>query len=232
MRRRPIGGLRWAFLAGVAAAVGVGPVVGQPLPDRLPLASPAPDSFLVRFETTKGSVTIKARRAWSPHGVDRLYHLASSRFYDGGVIYRVGETKSYPGGLVVQFGLSNDSLVNEAWLKTGIPDEPVRTPHRRGTVMFARDGPRSRTIELAVDLSPNSGLDTVNYQGVVGFPPIGEVVSGLENLDRLNRRYGNDPMERIDSIQRSGRRYLDRVFPGLDRVVRVSVTTTWPPRRP
>ena len=51
-----------------------GRAAAQILPDRLPLAAPAPDSFLVRFETTKGTVIIKARRAWSPLGVDRLYH--------------------------------------------------------------------------------------------------------------------------------------------------------------
>jgi cyclophilin family peptidyl-prolyl cis-trans isomerase len=214
----------------LAASPGLG--VGQVLPDRLPLAQPAPDSFLVRLATTKGAVVIKARRSWSPLGVDRLYHLASNGFYDGAVIYRVGSTKSYPGGLVVQFGLTDDSAANRAWSRTGIPDEPVRIPHRRGTVMFARGGPNTRTIELAIDLSPNSGLDTVHYQGVVGFPPIGEVVEGISRLDSLNRRYGNAPIELIDSIANGGRRYLDRKFPGLDRVITASVPTSWPPRRP
>jgi cyclophilin family peptidyl-prolyl cis-trans isomerase len=216
-------------LAFTVALLGLsGRAAGQVLPDRLPLASPAPDSFLVRFETTKGVVVIKARRAWSPLGVDRLYHLASHAFYDGAVIYRVGGTKSYPGGMVVQFGMTNDSAVNRAWSKTGIADEPVRTPHRRGTVMFARDGPNTRTIELAFDLSPNGGLDSVHYQGVVGFPPIAEVVEGIRVLDSLNRRHGNAPIEHMDSIANGGRKYLDRAFPGLDRVLTVSVPTTWP----
>ncbi len=206
------------------------PAAAQVLPSKLPLASPAPDSFLVRFETTKGNVTIKARRSWSPLGVDRLYHLANNRFYDGDVIYRVGETKSYPGGLVVQFGVGNDSAVNRAWSKTGIADEPVRTRHRRGTVMFARGGPNTRTVELAIDLSPNSGLDTVHYQGVVGFPTLGEVVEGMSVLDSLHRRHGNAPIEHMDSIGAGGRTYLDRAFPGLDRILRVSVPTTWPKR--
>jgi cyclophilin family peptidyl-prolyl cis-trans isomerase len=227
--RRPS---RWSLglvLARLTALAG--PVPAQSLPSRLPLATPAPDSFLVRFETTKGAVLIQARRAWSPLGVDRLFHLASSGFYDGAVIYRVGGTKSYPGGLVVQFGLTNDSAVNRAWSKSGIADEPVRTPHRRGTVMFARDGPNTRTIELAFDLSPNGGLDTVHYQGVVGFPPIAEVVQGITVLDSLNRRYDNQPIEHMDSITVGGRRYLDRAFPGLDRVVRVTVVKTWPASR-
>jgi hypothetical protein len=130
--------------------------------------------------------------------------------------------------MVVQFGYGNDSLTNRAWMAKGIPDEPVVTPHRRGTVMLARDGPNTRSVELAIDLSPNSGLDTVHYQGVVGFPPIAEVTDGWAALDSLNRRYGNTPIEQMDSIIAGGRRYLDRKFPGLDRILRVSVPTEWP----
>src|SRR5213592_4723948 len=119
---------------GLALGFGMvaGPVGAQALPSKLPLKTPAPDSFLVALETTKGRVVIKAHRSWSPLGVDRLYHLAGSGFYNGGVIYRVGPTKSYPGGFVVQFGLSNDSAVNRAWKVSGIPDEPLREHHRRG----------------------------------------------------------------------------------------------------
>lgn len=207
-----------------------GALRAQPLPTELRLDRPAPDSFYVTFETTRGPVVLLAHRVWSPLGVDRLYHLASSGYYRGAVIYRVGPTASYPGGFVVQFGLSNDSAVNRAWRNTGIPDEPVREPHRRGTVMFARGGPDTRTVELAIDLSPNSGLDTVQYQGVTGFPPIAEVVEGMEALDALERRYGNDPLQHEDSIMAGGRRYLDRAYPGLDRIRDVRVSRTRPRR--
>lgn len=213
------------LVAGIlAAAPGL---QAQPLPGQLPLGAPAPDSFLVSLETTRGAVVIKARRFWSPLGADRLYQLAANRFYDGSVIYRVGPTASYPGGFVVQFGMSNDSSVNRAWSATGIPDEPVTVPHRRGMVMFARDGPHTRTIELAIDLSTNSGLDTVLYKGARGFPPVGEVISGMSALDSLNRRYGNAPIQHEDSIALLGQRYLDRVFPGLDRIRRVWISAEW-----
>lgn len=207
--------------------LGAAPLTAQPLPSGLPLDTPAPDSFLVVFETTKGPFTIMARRAWAPLGVDRLYHLAGSGYYDGTVIFRVGPTASYPGGMVVQFGLTNDSTVNAAWSKAGIDDEPVRVGHRRGMVMLARGGPRTRSNQLAIDLSPNTGLDTVSSNGVVGFPPIAEVVEGMEVLDRLERRHGNGPTARQDSIAAKGREYLDRVFPGLDAIVRGRVAKEW-----
>ena len=218
----PEGRLGWLW-SGLLAFLLAPPLAAQPLPSDLPLDATAPDSVLVVFQTTKGDVTIKARRAWSPLAVDRLYHLARSGYYDGCVIFRVGPTASYPGGMVVQFGLTNDSTVNRAWAQAGIDDEPVKVGHRRGMVMLARGGPRTRSNQLAIDLTPNTGLDTVSSNGVIGFPPIAEVVEGMEVLDRLERRHGNGPTARQDSISAKGREYLDRVFPGLDRIVKVAV---------
>jgi cyclophilin family peptidyl-prolyl cis-trans isomerase len=200
----------------------------QPLPSALPLAAAGPDSFLVEFATTKGKFMVRARRAWSPLGADRLHHLARAGYYDGVVIYRVGPTASYEGGFVVQFGIGNDSTVNAAWGETGIDDEPVRAPHGRGRIYFARGGPRTRSVELALDLTANSPLDTVRYEGVIGFPPIGEVVAGMSVLDSLNRQYGNTVFEHWDSVSTRGRAYLDRAYPGLDRIDSARVVRTWP----
>ena len=71
------------------------------LPADLPLASAAPDSFVAEFRTTKGAFRMKARRVWSPLGVDRLYHLVEGPYFDGLTVYRVGPTKSVQGGRVV-----------------------------------------------------------------------------------------------------------------------------------
>lgn len=198
-------------------------VAAQPLPDDLPIDAPAPDTFRVRFETTKGPFVVEARRAWSPLGVDRFYHLARAGYYDGVVIFRVGETSSTPGGRVAQFGLHNDAAVNAAWADAGIPDEPVRHTNARGTVIFARAGPRTRTTQLAFNLTHNPGLDSVAYEGIVGFSPIAEVVEGLEVWDAFYAAHGNAPAARQDSIAAHGRAYLDRAFPGLDRILRVEV---------
>jgi peptidyl-prolyl cis-trans isomerase A (cyclophilin A) len=203
------------------------PAAGQVLPATVTLDAPAPDSFDITFETTKGTVVLRGHRDWSPLGAARLYHLALAGYYDGAMFYRVGPTASYPGGRVIQFGLANDAASNIAWQATGLADEPVREPHRRGTVGFARDGANSRTVELAIDLAPNSGLDTVSYNGVVGFPPVAEVIEGLPALDRLHGAHGNAPMEDYDSIMASGRAFLDRRYPGLDRVVTARVTRAW-----
>jgi peptidyl-prolyl cis-trans isomerase A (cyclophilin A) len=71
----------------------------------------APDYFQARFETTKGHFDIEARREWAPTGVDRLYQLIKSGFYQDIALFRV--VPDY----VVQFGIHNDSTLNRAWRK-------------------------------------------------------------------------------------------------------------------
>src|SRR3970040_2790020 len=57
----------------------------------------APDSFDVEMVTTKGTLLVRARRAWSPHGVDRFYALVRNRYFDS------------------QFGIHGDPAVSAAW---------------------------------------------------------------------------------------------------------------------
>ena len=200
------------------------------MPSDLPLGAAGPDSLVAVFEPTKGSFSMIAKRAWSPLGVDRLYHLVKGRYFDGLTIYRVGETKSVAGGRVVQFGQANDTTVIRAWDRATIPDEPVVWPHRPGAVGFARGGPGTRTVEIAIATNAIPALDTVNYLGVVGFPVIAEVTHGLDVLGRLEGRYGNAPIEN-DSLTILGGEYLRRAFPGLDGIVRARITKEWRGRR-
>jgi peptidyl-prolyl cis-trans isomerase A (cyclophilin A) len=199
---------------------------GLVLPQDAALTEAAPDSFLAEFQTSKGNFTAKARRAWAPLGVDRFYHLVKSGYFGGLTIYRVGPTLSVKGGRVVQFGQSGDTAVARAWEKATIADEPVVRAHRRGSVNFARGGPSTRTVEIAITTNEAAALDTVNYMGVVGFPSVAEVERGLDVLDRLNGQYGNAPIQN-DSLSILGGEYLERVFPGLDRIRRSVVKKEW-----
>lgn len=211
----------------VALAVAAAPHAARPvMPRDLPLHEAGPDSFVAEFTTTKGTFAMHAVRAWSPQGVDRLYHLVKGGYFDGLTIYRVGETKSVAGGRVVQFGQSGDTAASHAWDRTGLADEPALHPHRPGAVGFARGGPGTRTVEIAIATNAIPALDTVHYQGVVGFPVIAEVRQGLGVLSRLEGRYGNAPIEN-DSLSIVGEAYLKRAFPGLDAIVRARVKQEW-----
>ena len=198
------------------------PVNAQPLPTELNFSEQCPDSFLVSFETTKGQFIMKAHRDWSPLACDRLYLLVKNGFYNGCVIYRVAPTLSFKGGFIVQFGMTNDVKLNLAWEKATLKDEPVIHTHKRGSVNFASGGPNTRTVQLAIALTPCTELDTVNYQGAIGFPTFAEVVEGMEVVDTFNRQYGNSVFEPEDSLY-VGDKYFDRAFPGLDRILTAKI---------
>lgn len=192
-------------------------------PNANELARAAPDSFRVGFNTSRGRFVVMAHRSWAPNGVDRFFYLASHHYYDGNRFFRVLR------GYVAQFGLSGDPRVTATWKPRVIPDDPVRESNRKGRVAFASAGPRSRTTQLFVDLADNRRLDTL---GRVGFPPIGEVVEGMDVVEGLYAGYGegvprgNGPSQ--ERIAREGSAYLLRSFPKLDSVVTARVERTWP----
>ena len=109
------------------------------------------------------------------------------------------------------------------------PDEPVRHSNVRGTVSYARGGPNTRAVQLYVNLVDNVRLDTLN---AFGFPPIAEVMVGMEVVDSLYSGYGGTRQERLpgpsqDSIRVAGNGYLDRAFPKLDLIQASRVIREW-----
>src|SRR5258706_879818 len=108
---------------------------------------PAPDSFRVTFETSKGTMVVQVNRAWAPHGADRFYHLASEHFFDDVRFFRV--LPRY----IAQFGLTDDRKANEKWRSHPIPDDSLVESKLRGTLSFAGEGPHSPTHQRFVNLT-------------------------------------------------------------------------------
>jgi len=188
------------------------------------LAKAAPDSFDVRFETTKGPFVMRAHRAWSPAGVDRFHYLAKNGFYNTAWFFRV------VGDFVAQWGLPGTPPLDSIWQTRTIADEPVKVSNTRGRIAFARGGPNTRSIQLFVSLADNVRLDTV---ATFGFPPIGEVISGMQAVDSLYFGYGGTRLNRLpgpsqDSIRIAGNVYLQRNLPLLDRILKAEVVRKWP----
>lgn len=178
----------------------------------------APEEFKARFETTKGNFDILAKRSWSPEGVDRLYQLIESDFYTDIAIYRVVPD------FVAQFGIHNDSALNNAWDDYKLPDEPVIKENFRGTVSFARGGPQTRGTQLFINLKSNSPrLDNLMAAGVKGYPGIAEVIDGMDVVDAFFDGYAETPGRQQDSISIRGNEYLKRNFPKLDYIEKAYV---------
>ena len=214
---------RRAALLSLAAAVLVaacGRNAALYAPTPVMLEALAPDSFLVDITTSEGTFTVKMRRHWSPLGVDRAFHLVQNDFYAGARIYRVVD------GFVAQWGFSGDPALDSVWRDHPLPDEPTVASNVRGVVSFARAGPETRSYTLFVNLADNVRLDDLESGDVVGYPPIGEIVAGLEVIDGFYGAYA-DRTPSQDSIRLQGNAYLRRTYPQLDSIVGTHVTGWW-----
>ena len=168
----------------------------------------APELFKARFETTKGDFDIVAQRKWSPQGVDRLYQLIESGFYTDIAIFRVIPK------FVAQFGIHNDSVLNSSWKKYKLKDEPVLQSNDSMAISFARGGVNSRTTQIFINLKDNHRLDTLQYNGVTGFPVIAKITTGMENVHKFYSTKDNVPNQ--DSIQKYGNNFIRRKHPKID----------------
>ena len=178
-------------------------------PDTKAIATPAPDSFKVAFETSKGNFTVIAHRDWAPRGVDRFYHLVQLGYFDDARFFRV------VSGFMAQFGMNGNPRVTSAWEPLTIPDDSVRQGNLRGMVTFAAgSAPDTRSTQLFINYADNRNLDKMR------FAPIGQVVDGMSVVDSLYSGYGEGApggagpdQERIAS---QGNAYLTKNFPKLD----------------
>ena len=168
------------------------------------LTEKAPDSFKVKFDTTKGAFTDQVTRNWAPNGADRFYNLVKSGYFKDTAFFRVVP------GFMVQFGIHGDPKVSAAWRTANIPDDPVKGSNTRGMVTFATAGPNTRTTQLFVNFGNNTFLDNQ------GFAPFGKVTDGMDVVDKINSESGERPNQ--GQIQMEGNAYLKKAFPNLDYI--------------
>jgi peptidyl-prolyl cis-trans isomerase A (cyclophilin A) len=179
----------------------------------------APPVYRVRLTTTKGDVLIEVTRAWSPRGADRFYNLVRAGYFTDVAFFRV-----IPG-FMAQFGISGKPDLNKAWTNANIQDDPVKQSNTRGKVSFATSGPNTRTTQLFINTGNNAQLDPQ------GFSPIGEVVEGMENVDKFFTGYGGSPDQ--GALQSQGKAYIDRSMPKVDKILTAStIAVLTPPATP
>jgi peptidyl-prolyl cis-trans isomerase A (cyclophilin A) len=180
-------------------------------------AGPAPPTFRVRLETSKGPIVVQVFRDWAPHGADRFHELVAARYFDDNRFFRVVK------GQWAQFGINGDPAIANAWRTRTIPDDPRKQSNVRGTVTFAFAEPNARTTQVYIALK-----DLSDPQDAQGFVPFGRVVEGMEVADALNSEYGEGSGSGIRAGKQQplfagGNVYLDREFPRLDRLLHAVV---------
>jgi peptidyl-prolyl cis-trans isomerase A (cyclophilin A) len=171
------------------------------------LKDKAPETYQVKFDTTRGVFTITITRAWSPLGADRFYNLVKHHYFDNARFFRV-----LPN-FVVQFGLSAYPPVTAAWEKATIKDDPRSHSNTRATLVFATAGPNTRTTQLFINLKDNPSLDSQ------GFTPFGQVDGdGMKVVEMLYDQYGENAGMDQENISKGGEKFIAMHWPKLDTI--------------
>src|SRR2546428_6598021 len=168
------------------------------------LTEQAPEKFKAKFDTSKGAFVVEVHRDWAPKGADRFYNLVRNGSFDDTRFFRVVPD------FMVQFGLNGDPNIQKNWANANIPDDPVKQSNKKGYITFATRGANTRTTQLFINFKDNAGLDRQ------GFAPFGEVVSGMDVVEKINSQYGERPGP--GSSQTEGNADLNKEFPKLDYI--------------
>ncbi len=139
----------------------------------------------VVLETTKGNVVVRLRPDLAPKHAERIKTLARDGFYNNAPFHRVIT------GFMAQTG---DGDKGNGTGKSKYPNmaaEFSKTPFKRGVVGMARaTDPNSANCQFFIMFT-----DAPHLNGQ--YTVIGEVVSGMENVDKLNR---GEPVPNPDRI--------------------------------
>jgi peptidyl-prolyl cis-trans isomerase A (cyclophilin A) len=172
----------------------------------------APATYRARFETSQGPFVIEVHREWAPNGADRFYTLVKRGFYDGAKFFRV------LSGFMAQFGLSGDPKRQGEYALANLIDDPPKQSNLRGFVTFAKESsPNTRYTMVFINYKDNSYLDTD------GFAPFGQVVLGMEIVDKLYGGYGRTNVPDQRRIKNEGNAYLDAEYPKLDVIKKATI---------
>ena len=171
----------------------------------------APATYKAKFETSAGVFVVQVNREWAPIGADRFYNLVKTGFYDDVRFFRVLD------GFMAQFGMSGNPGVQAAWRNAQLKDDPVKQSNKRGYITFATAGPNSRTTQVFINFEDNSPLDKQ------GFAPFGQIVEGMDVVDKLYSGYGRNNVPDQARITKEGNAYLAKEYPRLDFVKKATI---------
>ena len=155
-----------ALLAAFAIAT---PALAQKLPANLDK-----DNAIV-IDTTKGRIIVKLNTDLAPKHAERIKQLARDGYYDNVPFHRVIE------GFMAQTGDGKNFDGTGGSKYPNLAAEFTATPFKRGTVGMARSSdPNSANSQFFICFGDASFLNNK-------YTVVGEVVSGMDNVDRMRR---------------------------------------------
>jgi peptidylprolyl isomerase len=153
----------------LTALICAAPATAQPLP-----AGVDPQNALL-IDTKYGRIVVKLRPDLAPKHVERLKTLARDKFYDNVPFHRV------IAGFMAQTGDGKNGDGTGGSKYPNLPAEFTSTPFVRGVVGMARtNDPNSANSQFFIMFADGSFLNGK-------YTVVGEVVSGMENVDKIKR---------------------------------------------
>jgi peptidyl-prolyl cis-trans isomerase A (cyclophilin A) len=211
-----LAGQQGAGAAGTARRGGA--ATGAANPNKAKLATPsqlnekAPETYKAKFDTSAGVFVIEVHRDWAPLGADRFYNLVKNGFYDDVRFFRVLD------GFMAQFGMNGEPKIQAAWGRANFMDDPVKQSNKRGFLTFAKSSaPNSRSTQVFINFVDNANLDAQ------GFAPFGQVVEGMDKVDKLYSGYGRQNVPDQGKITAEGNAYLAKEYPKLDYIKKATI---------
>ncbi len=134
----------------------------------------------VVLHTTMGDITIRLYDDM-PVTAGNFEKLVRSGFYDGTIFHRVIDGFMIQGGDPTGTGMGGPGYT--------IPDEFVKGhSNLRGTISMANTGrPNSGGSQFFINLVDNTYLDWDNPRTPSAHPVFGEVVEGLDVVDKIGK---------------------------------------------
>ncbi|BEV47387.1 peptidylprolyl isomerase [Afipia carboxidovorans] len=155
------------------------PALAQTLPANLDKAN------AIVIDTTKGRVVVQLRTDLAPHHAERIKQLAREGYYNNVPFHRVID------GFMAQTGDGANFNGTGGSKYPNLKAEFSNVPYTRGVVGMARsanpDSANSQFFIMYNDYPSLNGKYTV----------IGQVVSGMENVDKLKR---GEPVQNPDKM--------------------------------
>jgi peptidylprolyl isomerase len=157
------------MLALMAALVCAAPAMAQSLPAGLDKQN------AIVIDTTKGRIVIKLRADLAPKHAERIKLLAREGYYNNVPFHRVID------GFMAQTGDGKNFNGTGGSKYPNLPAEFSDVPYTRGIVGMARTSdPNSANSQFFIMFADGSSLNGK-------YTVIGEVVSGMDVVDKLKR---------------------------------------------
>lgn len=144
------------------------------------LLTVATQAQIVRFSTTQGDIRVQLDAQKAPKTVANFVQYVKAGHFNGTIFHRV----------IADFMIQGGGYTQKLQQKPTKPPIPLESNNGltnvRGSIAMARSGnPNSATSQFFINTVDNAGLDAANSRDGQGYAVFGQVIEGMEVVDKI-----------------------------------------------